>query len=110
MKNDLLATLSTVSMTCLALESIRPGDTARALELLELELDASILRMNGLAESATGGEKQQLAALLERVRDYRRAFPRRLEADLSSMASGLLVRASKHAGQWAHQILEKPRT
>jgi hypothetical protein len=107
MKDALLTVMAKVSMTQLALESLRAKDTARALELLELDLDASVVSLARLANEAAPAERERLTDTLRRIRAYRRTHPRRTEADLGSLASGLLVRAAQEGGMRARQILEE---
>jgi hypothetical protein len=107
MKDELMAVLSKVGMTKLALESLRANDTARALELLELDLDASVVRLARLAKEVGPDERERATDFLQLVCAYRRDHPRRTEADLGSLASGLLVRAAREGGERARQILEE---
>ena len=107
MKDELLAVLSKVATTQLALESLRDKDTARALELLELDLDASVISLARLAKEVAPAERECLTDTLRQIRAYRHAHPRRTEADLGSLASGLLVRAAHEGGKRARQILEE---
>jgi hypothetical protein len=93
MKDELLAALSKAAVTQLALESLRSKDTAQALELLELDLDATVLTLGRLAKEVTPTDRDRVTATLQQIRAYRRTHPRRVEADLGSMATGLLVRA-----------------
>jgi|SRR5258708_6501326 len=106
MIDELLAVSSRVATTQLALESLRVNDTARALELLELDLEASILRLASLASKSSTDERKRVTELLETIRDYRRAHPRRTEADLGDLASGLLVRSGDLSRQRVQEILE----
>lgn len=107
MKDELLAVLSKVATTQLALESLRAKDTARALELLELDLDASVVTLARLAAEVAPAERERVTTTLRQILTYRRAHPRRVEADLGSLASGLLVRAGHQTGERARQILEE---
>ena len=107
MKDELLKVLSKAAMTQLALENIRAKDTARALELLELDLDTSVISLANLAKEAAPAERERLADALRQIRAYRHAHPRRTESDLGSLANGLLVRAVLEGGKRAHQILEE---
>lgn len=107
MKDEILPVLSKAAITQLALESIRSKDIAQALELLELDLDATVLALARLAKEATPTDRERVTAALQRIRAYRRAHPRRTEADLSPMASGLLGRAGRLGGKRADEILEK---
>src|SRR2546425_7946450 len=107
MKDELLSVLSKVATTQLALESLRGKDTARALELLEVDLDASVIALARLSKEVAPADRERVMTTLRQIRAYRRAHPRRAEADLSSMVSGLLVRAAHQGGQRAHEILEE---
>jgi len=107
MEDELLSVLSMVAATQLALESLRCKDTARALELLEVDLDANIIALAKLSKEVAPADRERVTTTLRQIRLYRRAHPRRAEADLSSMASGLLARAANQGGQRAHEILEE---
>jgi hypothetical protein len=107
MKDEILPVLSKAAITQLALESIRSKDVAQALELLELDLDATVLALARLAKEVTPTDRERVRVALQQIRAYRRAHPRRTEADLSSMASGLLVRAGHLGDKRAHEILEE---
>jgi len=52
-------------------------------------------------------ERERVITTLQQIRAYRLAHPRRVEADLGSLASGLLVRAAHQGGERARQILEE---
>jgi len=97
MKNEHLAVLGRLSTTQLALESLRAKDTGRALELLELDLDASVLALSRLAKESDPTEREPLTSALLQIRAYRRVHPRRAEADLSGDANGLVVLAASQA-------------
>ena len=107
MKDELLGVLSRVAATQLALERLRAKNTARALELLELDLDASILALGRLAKEVAPTERERVISTLRQIRAYRRAHPRRSEADLGAIAHGLLVRAAGKAGQRVRKILDE---
>jgi len=107
MKDELLKVLSRVAATQLALESLRAKDTARALELLELDLDASVLALSRLAKEVGPAEREPVTTTLRQIRAYRHAHPRRVEADLGSLASGLLVRAGHQGRERVSKILEE---
>ena len=94
-------------MTQLALESLRAGDTARALELLELELDASVVALGTLAKDVEPGDRDRATSTLRMIRQYRCTHPRRVEADFSATAKGVLVRAAREAGARANHILDE---
>ena len=107
MKNEYLAVLGRVSTTQLALESLRNKNTKRALELLELDLDASILALSTLAKAADPTARERLTSALHQIRAYRHVHPRRAEADLSENANGLLVRAASGAKDRVQKILDE---
>jgi hypothetical protein len=107
MITELQRVISNVSFTQLALESLRNKDTARALELLELGLDGSVISLSILVKEAALVDGEQVTAILRRIRDYRIAHPRRKEADLGDLASGLLVRAGQLGEKKAREILEE---
>lgn len=105
MKEELLRTFSKVSATQLALESLRANDVPRALEVLELDLDASVLALNSLAKTCDGAEREQVIAVMRQVRAYRQDHPRRTEADLGANVKGMLVRSAQLAEKRVCEIL-----
>ena len=107
MKDELLEILSKVSTTQLALESLRANSTGRALELLEIDLDASVLALNRLAKEADPTQRERVTSTLHQIRAYRRVHPRRAEADLGTIANGVLVRAARAAQERARKILDE---
>jgi len=107
MKDQLLEVLAKVSTTQLALESLRANSTSRALELLEMDLDASILALARLAKQIDATERERINSTLQQIRAYRRLHPRRAEADLGSVANGVLVRAARLAQKRAAEILDE---
>ena len=107
MKDELLSVLSKVATTQLALESLRAKDIPRALELLEVDLDASVLALARLSKEVTPADRERVTTTLRQIHSYRRAHPRQVEADLSSLASGLLSRAADQGGHRAQKILEE---
>lgn len=106
MKDELLATLSQASIAQLALESLRCKDVARTLELLEIDLDSAVIALARLSKEVAPSDQERVTAMLQRIRDYRRIYPRKMEADLSSMASGLMARAGHHGGERAREVLD----
>jgi hypothetical protein len=106
MKNQLLEILAKVSTTQLALESLRVGSTGRALEFLEMDLDASILALSRLAKELPLAERERINSALRQIRTYRRRHPRRVEADLSDVASGVVVRAARLGREKAANLLD----
>lgn len=85
MKDQLLEVLAKVSTTQLVLESLRANSTGRALELLEIDLDASILALSILGKELDGAERERITSTLQQIRVYRRLHPRRVEADLARL-------------------------
>ncbi len=107
MNEELLSVLSKVVTTQLALESLRSEDTARALELLEVDLDASVIALARLSKEIAPADRERVTTALQQIRAYRCAHPRRPEADLSSMGSSLFARAAHQGAQRAHELLEE---
>ena len=105
MTNELLQVLAKASVTQLALGSLRSKDVSQALELLEIDLDASVIALSRLSKEVPPSERESAISALQSIRTYRRIHPRRVEADLDSMASGLLVRASNLGRDRADKIL-----
>jgi hypothetical protein len=107
MKDRVLEILGRVSTTQLALESLRANSTQRALELLEMDLDASVLALNGLSKEIGATERERVTSTLQLIRAYRRVHPRRVEADLGNVAHGVVVRAARAAQERAAKILNE---
>jgi hypothetical protein len=107
MKDELTEIISNVCATQLALESLRANDAARALELLEVALDASVLALNRLANEADPAERERAVSVLRRIRAYRQLYPRRVGADLSAVANGLLARSGGLAEGRVRKILDE---
>jgi hypothetical protein len=107
MKNEVLQILGRISTTQLALESLRAKSTDRALELLEIDLDASVLALNGLAKEVDPSQRERVTSTLQQIRAYRRVHPRRVEADLGTVANGVLVRAARSAQERVRKILDE---
>lgn len=109
MKDQLLQVLAKVSTTQLALESLRANSTSRALELLEMDLDAGILALKRLAKEIDATERERINSTLQQIRAYRRLHPRRVEADLGGVANGVLVRAALLAKKRSAEILDESK-
>jgi hypothetical protein len=107
MKDRLLEVLAKISTTQLALESLRANSTGRALELLEIDLDANILALSRLAKELDAAERECVTSTLQQIRAYRRLHPRHVEADLGNVAHGLLVRSAHLARERATKILDE---
>lgn len=107
MKDQLVEVLAKVSTTQLALESLRANSTRRALELLEIDLDASVLALNRLAKEIDATERERVTSTLQQIRAYRRVHPRRVEADLGDVANGVLARAARAAQERVAKILQE---
>jgi hypothetical protein len=97
--------LGAIPTTLLALESLRANKRDRALELLEIQLDAGILALNRVASGTDEAQREAAHSLLQAVRDYRRAYPRRTETELDGPADHLLVRAARAGQKRASEIL-----
>jgi hypothetical protein len=107
MNKPVVESLGTISTTLLALESLRANKTERALELLEIQLDTAILTANRVASGADSAECDAINSLLQRARDYRRAYPRRTEGELGDLANGLLARSARLGKERAEKILDE---
>jgi hypothetical protein len=99
--------LSTVMATQLALESLRTKDVPRALEFLEVNLDAGILTLSKLVKEGDPAQREQAILVLRQIRAYRQLHPRRVEADLSMVASGVLGRSAQLAAPRVREILNE---
>jgi hypothetical protein len=108
MKDELSRTIFRVFSTRSALEELRAKEVARTLEILELELDLSVLRMHALAKELDGpSEREQVVSALREVRAYRQAHPRRTESDLSKVAHGVLARSIQVSKERIQEILDE---
>lgn len=107
MNDELSRTTFQVFSTQFVLESLRAKDVARALEILEMQLDSGILRLNALAKERDPGERERVASTLRQVRAYRQAHPRRVESDLGSVAKGAIVRALQVSKERIREILDE---
>ena len=74
-----------------ALEALRANNTAVALELLEEQLDNSVLGMDATARPASSPERERIAEVLQLVRDYRQMHPRRAETALVNVSRDTLA-------------------
>lgn len=52
-------------------------------------------------------EREGINSLLQPTRDYRRAYPRRTEAELGDLASGLLAPSARLGKERAATILDE---
>ena len=59
------------------LEELRAGRVANALELLEQQLDTSLLTIQSLARDAELADREQSENSLRIVREYRQRHPRK---------------------------------
>jgi LmbE family N-acetylglucosaminyl deacetylase len=107
MKDELSRTIFEVFRTQFALESVRAKELARALEILELELDVNILRLHALAKECDPSERERVVSTLRQVRSYRQSHPRRVESDLSTVAKGVLARSVTVSKERIREILDK---
>jgi hypothetical protein len=107
MNDELSRTIFQVFSTQFALENLRAKDVARALEILELTLDLSILRLNKLARECDPSERERVVSTLRQVRAYRQSYPRRVESDLSTVANGVLARSVTVSKERIREILDE---
>ena len=107
MKDELLEVLSRASSTQLALESLRANDIGRALEFLEMDLDGSVLALSRLAKEVGPARRESLLSMLRQIRAYRQFHPRRAEADLGTVANGVVNQAVRMAQKRVGKILDE---
>ena len=107
MKDELTAILSNVCTTQLALESLRANEVRRALEFLEVNLDACVLALSRLAKEPDPAERDRAISVLRQIRAYRQLYPRRVEADLGAAAGGILARSARLAEGKVGKILDQ---
>jgi len=72
-----------------------------------MDLDVSVLALNGLGKEVDPAQREQVTSTLQQIRAYRRAHPRRVEADLGTLANGLVVRAARPAQERVRKILDE---
>jgi len=107
MRDLLSATLTQVSTTQLALRFLREDSTSAALELLEVDLDAGVLRLDKIAKQLDPAEREPVNSALRQIRAYRLLHPRQVEADLGAVADGKLVSGARYAEEKARKILDE---
>jgi hypothetical protein len=107
MQNELSRTIFQVFSTQFVLENLRAQDVARALEILELQLDESILKLHVLAKECDPSERERVVSTLRQVRAYRQSHPRRVESDLSTVANGVLARSVTVSKERIREILDE---
>ena len=66
-----------------ALQYLRRDRLDRALEALEMGLDVGVLWLKGTSVSADASDLDLIQKSLQRIRDYRRIHPRKIEIDVS---------------------------
>jgi len=71
------------------LDELRAGRLANALELLEQQLDTSVLAIQKFSESAGPSEREPVLETLRVLREYRRRHPRKTEAVIEGDGDGL---------------------
>jgi hypothetical protein len=68
-------------------------------------LDENILRLNSIAKEGSPPQQDQALSALRMIRDYRHTHPRRVEGDLSNLASGLPARVWQGTGDMSEGVL-----
>lgn len=109
MKDDLSRTIYQVFVAQFALESLRAKDISRALEILELELDRSVLNLHAHGKECDPIEREQVVSALREIRAYRQAHPRRMESDLGAVANGVLGRSIEISKERIGEILDEAK-
>jgi hypothetical protein len=106
MKDESLTLASSVATIQFTLKSLRGNDIARALEMLEMSLDTSVLELSALSKDKDVAPVWRNHAIktLKQISAYRRAHPRRCEADLNSWESALALR---HPAETASEMAGK---
>jgi hypothetical protein len=66
-----------------ALEDVRRGETGRALECLERQLDLAVVMLDGLLKEVSSADRQLLVQALRHVRNYRCRHPRQIDINSS---------------------------
>ena len=84
------------------LDELRGGGLANALELLEQQLDTSVLAMQRFSEPAGPSEREAVLGTLRILRDYRRRHPRKTEAVIEGDVEGLRL-AREEAQKILHE-------
>jgi hypothetical protein len=101
--NNTMRVVATAAIDVIgALEYIRKGRLDRALETLEMRLDVFVVALSALVRQIQSSDREILMQTMRHVRDYRRRYPRRAEADLSGI--------DKDTAAGANDLQERART
>lgn len=74
------------------LDELRAGRIATALELLEQQMDTSVLMIDGFARKAEPTQQASAVESLRVIRQYRSRYPRKPEAVIEEAANSLSKR------------------
>ena len=88
----------------IVLTQLRDGHLTNALELLEMQIDTSVIMIDHSLTNLSGPEHEQALGTLRSLKAYREAHPRQQEAVIQD-ADKQDVEALKQASQEASQIL-----
>jgi hypothetical protein len=72
---DALHAASAAGSCLAALRPLRSGDTARAIDSLELQLDGELVGLVCMRDSLRGEQAKMAAGILKHIRDYRAKYP-----------------------------------
>ena len=86
------------------LTALRDGQRTNALELLEMQIDTSVIMIDHSLPSVSGPERDEALGTLRLLKAYREAHPRQQEAVIQG-ADKEDAEALKQASQKASQIL-----
>jgi len=109
-ENDLEMKMATAvteaSGTMATLYLLRGSRVAQAMELLEQELDSSVVRLSDLARRLTTSDRERVVQTLRSIRDYRRLYSHRPTAEMEGIPEALITNARKVQEQ-ATDILDQ---
>lgn len=84
---------------------LRGSRVAQAMELLEQQLDAGVVRLHSLAERLPPRDREYIMETLRSIRDYRHLYPKRPSADIETVQPDLIESVNQNE-EHARNILE----
>lgn len=70
---------------------LRGSRIAQAMELLEQELDSSVVDLDRLAEHLTSSDRERIVETLRSILGYRQLYPERPTADMEGIPEKLIA-------------------
>ncbi len=84
------------------LDELRAGRLATAMELLEQTVDSGVVAIDSLGQKLGSAEREQAAAALRVLRDYRQRHPRKREAHIDGADESSLRQTESKVGEILH--------